>query len=59
MTTMTPQETYDAWMSIINGGDRAEFDRMCEQLRSGELVMEFRDEGYLIRAADPEGESDS
>ena len=51
MTAMTPQETYDAVVAFLTTGEREGFDRMCEQLRSGVLVMEFGPEGNFIRVA--------
>lgn len=51
---MTPREMEAAFWSFINGGDQAEFFRLCDQLRSGELTMTFTDEGYEIRASEGE-----
>lgn len=49
---MSPQQTYDALMTYKNTGDRTEFDRMCAQLRSGLLEIDWSREGYMaIRAA--------
>lgn len=51
VTAMTPQETYDAVNAFVTTGEREGFDRMCEQLRTGVLVMEWGEDGLLIRAA--------
>lgn len=59
---MTPQEMYDATMAFINRGEEAGFFKICEQLRSGELTMEWGSDGYFIRATtdeEREGDSDS
>jgi hypothetical protein len=48
---MTPQETHEAFMAYAEGRSEAGFHRMCEELRSGELVLEMREDGYIIRAA--------
>jgi hypothetical protein len=56
---MTPQEMHDAFTAAYMYGDTERFNVLCDQLRSGELVLERTEEGYLIRSAYPEGESDS
>lgn len=48
---MTPQEAHDAFIESITFGRSAKFDELCEQLRSGELVMKSVPDGYIIRAA--------
>lgn len=48
---MTPQEIHAAFMARVEGRDEAGFMQLCEQLRSGELVVESHEEGYIIRAA--------
>lgn len=51
---MTPQEIADAWRGYVFAGDGGEaFERMLDQLWSGELVMEFPEGGTIIRARRP------
>ncbi len=50
---MTPREVHAATVAYIVQGDRTDFDRVLSELRCGELVIEYGDEGLLIRAASP------
>lgn len=56
---MTPQEMHDAFTAGWMRGEFEQFDLMCAQLRSGELVMDCTEDGWVIRAADTECEPDS
>lgn len=47
---MTPQEMHEAFTAYVERGEREGFDVLCEQLRSGELMIEMDDEGYVIKA---------
>ncbi len=49
---MSPKEIHEAWMAYVERGEREAFDRVCEQLRVGLLVMETTETGYRIRKAD-------
>lgn len=46
---MRPAEVYAAWMAYLTRGERDGFDAMLAELRAGELVMETRPEGHVIR----------
>ncbi len=51
---MTPEEVNRAWAQAVEHGDREEFERVLDELWSGELVMEFPPEGTIIRARRPD-----
>lgn len=46
---MTPREIHDAWVTVLTSGDHTQFDKVCDQLWTRDLIMETTPEGYLIR----------
>lgn len=49
---MSPQEVYEAWVAYVERGENEAFDRVCEQLRLGLLVMEPTETGWRVRSAE-------
>lgn len=51
---MTPKEVSDALWKKINTGQDDDYEKVLDQLWSGDLTIQVTDGGYLIRATTAE-----